>query len=220
MSPVSRRVGAAIAIALAVAAVIAVVNRRALVLPSSDAPDAASDAGRTIGKPDAMVLLDLWSDFQCPSCRQFEARIEPNIVREYVDTGRARLTFHDMAFLGPESINAAVAARCADRQGKFQAYKRLLFANQAAPESGGFDWSRLTELAGSLQLDLPQFTMCANDRSVAAAVSAETQQAYARGVKQTPTLTVSGVPVASVNDWQRVSAAIEAAMASAGAPRR
>jgi len=55
---------------------------------------------------------------------------------------------------------------------------------------------------------------------VAAAVSAETQQAYAKRVKETPTLMVNGVVVASVNDWQSVVAAIEAALGRAATPPR
>ena len=158
------------------------------------------------------MQLDLWSDFQCPSCRLFEARIEPNVVQNYVSNGGARLTFHDMAFLGPESVEAAIAARCAERQGQFQGYKHLLFANQGSRNSGAFGRSRLTEFANSLRVEIEQFTACRDDRSVLEAVSAETGQAYAMHVKETPTLVVNGVTVTSVNDWPSVSAAINAGL--------
>jgi protein-disulfide isomerase len=125
-----------------------------------------------------------------------------------------------MAFLGQESVDAAIAARCADRQGKFWQYKHLLFANQGGRQSGAFAWSRLAEFASSLHVDIQQFTACANDRSILDAVSSETAQAYARHVKETPTLMVNGVTVMAVNDWPSVSAAIEAVLAPDAASRR
>ena len=168
-----------------------------------------------MGRSDASVRLDVWADFQCPACRFFALSVEPRIVTTYVDTGQAVLTFHDMAFMGKESVEAAISARCADRQAKFWPYKRLLYQNQAAKkESGAFSWDHLTEFATSLNLDVQQFLACVDDPSVAGGVSMETGKAYADHVTETPTLMVNGVTVRNAVSWPAVSKAIDAALRS------
>src|SRR5689334_3502866 len=72
---------------------------------------------RTLGSANAPVKLEVYSDFQCPNCELFWTTVEPTVVKDEVATGRAQLIYHDFSFIGPESLAAAVAARCADQQG-------------------------------------------------------------------------------------------------------
>ena len=85
--------------------------------PSDPTPIALAD-GRGIGAADAPVTLDVWADFQCPGCGIFTRATEARIVREYVANGKLRLVFHDYAFIGQESIDAAVAARRQTRRAR------------------------------------------------------------------------------------------------------
>ncbi|MGZ4158725.1 MAG: DsbA family protein, partial [Bacteroidia bacterium] len=85
----------------------------------------------------------MWEDFQCPACGNFTRQIEPTIVDRYVVPGSVRLTFHDDAFIGQESLDAASAARCAGDQGKFWPYHDWLFANQNGENEGQFSRDRL-----------------------------------------------------------------------------
>src|SRR5581483_1346412 len=72
-----------------------------------------------LGRSDAPVVISEWGDFQCPYCRAYTLNTEPSLVRQYVDSGRVRMEWHDFAYLGPESELAARAARAAGRQGRF-----------------------------------------------------------------------------------------------------
>jgi len=72
-----------------------------------------------IGDPDAPITIAFWSDFQCPYCKSFEVGHEqiptpaamPEIVKNYVSTGKAKIVFKDFAFLGPDSDTAALYGR-------------------------------------------------------------------------------------------------------------
>lgn len=69
-----------------------------------------------IGKKDAPVTLIAWEDYQCPFCKAVEVGHEqiptkpamPDLIKEYVDTGKVRIVFKDFAFLGNDSTIAAM----------------------------------------------------------------------------------------------------------------
>jgi protein-disulfide isomerase len=168
--------------------------------------------GRSLGSPDAPVQMDVWADFQCPACDAFTGSVEPYLIDTYIRPGNARLTFHDIATIGNESLGAAIAARCADRQGKFWQYHDLLFANQAAENSGAFTRARSQQFAQSLGLDLVAFTACLDDTDVEDAVRAETLSGLSSGVAETPTLFVNGVIVKPATSSAAINAAVEAAL--------
>ena len=91
-------------------------------------------------------MLDTWEDFQCPGCGNFSRSIEPVVIERYVAAGQLRLNFHDYAFIGQESVDAASAARCADKQGRFWDYQAWLFANQNGENKGWFTRDRLAAI--------------------------------------------------------------------------
>lgn len=149
-------------------------------------------SGASAGVPTAPVTIEVWADFQCPYCGLFAHGIEPTLLRDYAATGRAVLRFRDYAFLGQESLNAAVAARCADRQGRFWAYHDLLYASQSGENQGTFAQGNLVRLAAFAGLDTAAFTSCLSDGTVATEVAAETKEGKSLGIESTPTVRIVG----------------------------
>lgn len=92
------------------------------------------DDPMALGELDAPVVLSLWTDFRCPFCAVFNRETLPDVIAEYVDTGKVRLEVHDVAFFGARSEDAAVAGRAAAEQGRFFEFMREVYA--AAPEDG------------------------------------------------------------------------------------
>jgi protein-disulfide isomerase len=168
--------------------------------------------GRSLGPADAPVTLDLWADFQCPACQAFAFQMEPALIDTYVRPGKVRLNFHDLSFIGPESLGAAIGARCADRQGKFWAYHDLIYYNQGAENSGWFTYDRSIDFARFLNLDVAAFSSCSNDPAIQAAVEADTRAGVDLGVRETPTLFVAGVAIGPVYDWQTIRNAVDEAL--------
>ncbi len=189
-----------------------------LTAPTTPIPASIPRDGRTLGSPDAKVVLDLWEDFQCPFCGTFTGTIEPTIVERYVQPGRLRISFHDFSFIGRESEDAASAARCADQQGKFWDYESWVYANQNGENQGWFSRDRLAGIAGRIGLDPTAWSSCYDGSAQRAAVTAETQVGQAAGVSSTPTLFLAGtlVPLSSFKTWDDLYAAIDAAIAAAG----
>ena len=174
--------------------------------------------GPSIGPADAPITMEVWADYQCPFCGLFAHAIEPGLVREYAGSGKARLTFRDFAFLGPESFDAAVAARCAGRQRSYWRYHDLLFASQQGENQGAFARPNLLTLARVAALDETAFTTCLDDPSVRGAVEAETAQGERLGVDSTPTLRILGPSgselLTGLADHATIAAAVERVSAS------
>jgi protein-disulfide isomerase len=182
--------------------------------PPSPAPVALAD-GRTLGQRDAPVRVDLWVDFQCPACAEFTHFVQPRIVATYVESGDARFNFHDLSFMGTESRDAAIAARCADQQSAFWPYHDLLFANQQPANTGWLTVERLKDIAAVLDLDLDAFALCMDNQAIADAVTAESGAGLNSGINETPALFVNGERVDNVMNGGAVLAAIAAALGDA-----
>src|SRR5215207_9426770 len=87
--------------------------------------------GLTLGDPNAPAKIEVFEDFQCPACKKFTETIEPVVLSELVQTGKAYYVFHNYPFLDrnsatKESHDAANAGLCANDQGKFWEYHDIL----------------------------------------------------------------------------------------------
>jgi protein-disulfide isomerase len=218
ISPVVWLTGAALVLALLVVGVLFIANQHPpaaqIVPPNAPSPVALAD-GKTLGSTGAPVTVDVWADYQCPFCATFSEQTEPQLITTYVATGKARLVFHDYAFLGQESTDAAVAATCAEQQGKFWPYHDYLYANQGFTEnSGAFASARLLQIAAAVGLDQATYDTCIANPATTTLVQQEHQQGLGAGVQGTPTVFVAGKQLTGY-DLATVSAAIDAAVGSA-----
>jgi protein-disulfide isomerase len=143
--------------------------------PTPTPPPNAAD-GPSLGSAAAPVTIEVWADYQCPYCRLDAMVFGGSLERAYVLPGNARIVYRDFAFLGQESIDAAVAARCAGSQdpGAYWRFHDLLFASQKGENQGTFKRENLVTLAGIAALDATAFAACLDEPAVAKAVADET----------------------------------------------
>ena len=158
---------------------------------SGEEREVSPPGSKELGSPDAPVVVEIWSDFQCPYCG-LAARNLKTIEDEYVKTGRVRLVYRHFPFIGEESRWAAQASECAAAQGKFWTYHDLLFAHQKGENEGNFLPGRLRELARQAGLDEEEFKRCFQEERYASVVTEEFNQGRARGIRATPTFFING----------------------------
>jgi len=184
--------------------------------PTVSTPVGLAD-GQALGAADAPVTLEIYSDFQCPACGTLARSLEPLLISEYVTPGNVRLVYRDFAFLGQESIDAAVAARCAARENRFWQYHDYLFANQSGENRGAFSAGRLSAMAEAVGLDMDAYRACIADPTEAQAVLDARETADSVPISSTPTLVIDGgQPIVGVPDYNELSAALDAALAAGG----
>lgn len=68
-----------------------------------------ADDPKAIGSVDAPVVMTEWIDLRCPFCASFSRDTLPALIADYVDTGKVRIEFVDVAFFGTQSEDAQVA---------------------------------------------------------------------------------------------------------------
>jgi protein-disulfide isomerase len=155
--------------------------------PSATPTPAALVDGRPVvfGSPDAPVQLDLYLDFLCPHCADFESDYQP-VLDAAVRDGRAAVRVHPLAFVAPASTPTANAFGCAVQAGYGQSYLRGLFANR------DLDWrdDQLDTLFGQVSgAPAPaSFSTCVRDRQAAGWIASIAAEADRRGVTSTPAL--------------------------------
>ncbi len=130
-----------------------------------------------------MTLVE-FTDYQCPFCRRHSAQTKPQLVKDYVDTGKLRYVLREfpLAQIHPLATTAAEAALCAGDQGQYWAMNELFFADQRklAPED-------LKAHAEGLGLDVAGFSECLDGGKYAQRIQQDLADGIKAGVRGTPT---------------------------------
>jgi protein-disulfide isomerase len=117
---------------------------------------------------------------------------KPDIVTNYIDTGKANLIFVDIAFLGKDSMPAARATYCAEEQGQYWDYHGFLYSNQMTIDNG---WANIDSLKGyayNLGLDMDLFESCIDSEKYNERVQFNTDESTKNGITGTPTFFIVG----------------------------
>ena len=87
-----------------------------------------------LGNQSAKVTMVEFSDYQCPFCGRHFSQAEPQLKKDYIDSGKVKFYYRDfpLSQIHPGAQKAAEAARCAGDQNKYWEYHDLVFQNQTS----------------------------------------------------------------------------------------
>lgn len=152
------------------------------------------------GNSKAKIIIEEYSDFQCPVCARYTREVAPRLDEKYVKAGKVYYIFRYFPFLGPESFRAAEAAACAAEQGKFWEYEHMVFANQRGENLGWFSDDRLIGFATRVGLDRGAFERCLLSGKYRDFIRSAADAGRQRGVRATPTLFINGEKIEGLYD--------------------
>lgn len=140
----------------------------------------------TLGKDNAPITIVEVSDYQCPYCKRFADNTFPQLKKEYIDTGKVRLVFKDLALgFHPHARKTAQAAHCAGDQGKYWEMHDILFKNTRR-----LDEKYLPEYAEAIELNKEKFSACINSQQHLAVIDRNSRQANQAGLTGTPSFII------------------------------
>ena len=166
------------------------------------------------------LKINVFEDFQCPSCKFFEDPIGPYLT-SLITEKKAEVVYHPLSFLGngqkeDESIAASNAAYCAVDEGKFLDFHKALYDVQSTVQNSGFlNDKNLIAIGKKVGISSQGFSDCITNKSKLVNVAASTDSMTRYGVRGTPTTLING------KVWERQSpnfdlnefkAAVEAAI--------
>lgn len=166
----------------------------------------------TMGDPKAPVYIVEYGDYQCPFCLKFWSETEPQLIAEYVNTGKVYFEYRTYPIIGPESFTAAEGSYCAGDQGKFWEFHDTLFTNWTGENVGDFTQDKLIQYANALNLNAAEFESCLSAEKYKGRVEQDKAQAEADGVHATPTLFINEVKVEGAQPFHALKQYIEDAL--------
>jgi hypothetical protein len=136
-------------------------------------------------------VLDLYEDFQCPSCARFEGT-QGQYLESLIADKKATVVFHTLSFIGTESIIAANAGACSADEGKFLALHKLLYQTQPQENSGAWTTEALIAAGGSVGIKSKAYKDCVTNGTYADWVTNVQASAAKADVNSTPTVFING----------------------------
>jgi len=174
-----------------------------------------------LGDAQAAVTIFIFSDYQCPFCGKFFKESELLIRKNYVETGKLKMVYKDLAFLGPESIVAAQAAECAKDQGKYWAYHDAIFEIEIKEfetlgnneHTGNLNKETFKKIASDLKMNTDEFLACFDSQKYAAEVEKDTKEANSIMERpSTPTIFINEKMIQGAYPYNVFSQAIDEAL--------
>jgi protein-disulfide isomerase len=146
---------------------------------------------RVLGNPGAPITIIEYASLTCPHCAHFATDVLPELKREWIDTGKAKLVLRDFPLDGP-ALRAAMIARCAPPD-RFYAFAETFFASQdkwAVSKDYREALARLAKLGG---MGKDEFEACLNNTTLENRIVEQRLVASQElDVNSTPTFFING----------------------------
>ena len=159
------------------------------------------------GNAEAKVTIIQFAEYQCPYCGKARESVQ-RVMKEY--EGQVRFVFRDFPLsFHDRAIPAAVAANCAEKQGKYWPYHDILMANQRALEDAD-----LERAATQVGLSLSDWNTCRQDPAMQAEIQKDMEEGSAAGVTGTPAFFINGLFLSGAQPYEKFKTIIDRELAA------
>lgn len=161
-------------------------------------------ADPVLGNPQGDVTIVEFFDYRCPYCKQAAETVTKVVKAD----GKVRLVLKEYPILGPQSVQAALAALAAQRQGKYAEMHDALMAQR-----GPLDDKVLEKIAGEVKLDLVRWKADLERPELKQRLQAVLLQGREIGATGTPAFIIGDKMIPGAVDAEALKAAIAEARA-------
>ncbi len=188
---------------------LAVGSSLGLRIPSAKADEVPLyDDDRIVGSPDAPITIIEYASLTCPHCASFHANTYPELKKQWIDTGRAKLVFRHFPLDGL-GLRAAAVSNCLEGDRHFGFIEILMKSMQ--------QWARaadptkaLAQISALAGINQEQFEKCFNDEAEMDKILARRTEANTEfNVNSTPSFLVNGRLVTGALDFTAFNRLLE-----------
>jgi protein-disulfide isomerase len=154
--------------------------------PAQASGIAEVDTHNAFGSKLAPITMEVYSDFQCPACKQLFKTTNQPLIDNYVNTGKVYLIHRDFPLpMHSHSREAASYARAAAHIGKFETVEQALFQNQEKWEASGDVKGTVAAVLSAAEMKKVQALV--DGKSLEPLIEKDKQAGQMIPVSQTPT---------------------------------
>ena len=170
-------------------------NPQAAAQPQQPTKGAATvDDDPVLGDKNAPITIVEFSDYECPFCKRHFDETLPQLVKNYVDTGKVKIVYRDfpLSFHDPMATKEAIAANCAREQGgdkKYFEFHDEIF-KRTTSNGNGLNDEKIQTIASDLGLNTSKFSTCLSNQAHTDEVIKDIADGTAAGASGTPTFVV------------------------------
>lgn len=170
---------------------------------TAQAPGVPSDTSATTTLDDDPVLGDRkkatvaiveFSDYECPFCKRFHDETFDKLVKEFVDSGKAVISFRDfpLSFHDPLATKEAAVAECVRKAKGDKAYFAFGKAVYAGTQGGGkgLGEGKLDDLIRNAGADPKAVNACAETEAVKEEIAKDITDGGQAGISGTPSFVI------------------------------
>ncbi|MGB6200338.1 MAG: thioredoxin domain-containing protein [Candidatus Acidiferrales bacterium] len=150
----------------------------------------ALTAAKSLGSSSAPIRIDEFSDFECPSCRNFYENTLRAVIDNYVSTGKVFVVHHDFP-LHPHSRDAARWANAAAAAGEFEPVEQALFGKQDDWGATGKIEPVLANVLSAAEMKKVETIYQQDASQLDAAVESDIALGHSKNVQGTPSIYVT-----------------------------
>lgn len=168
----------------------------------------------TFGDKDAPVTVVEFGDFKCPSCKAWGERVYPELVKDFIETGKVKFSFVNVLFHGKESTLASIAAESVfERKPEvYWDFHQALFDAQPVENHDAL-WvtpERILEIAsGFPEIDQALLKDDMEQQATMDNVKIDDELVREAGVSMTPTIVINGKVMEDPFDYEAIKSTIE-----------
>jgi protein-disulfide isomerase len=167
-----------------------------------------------MGDPNAPVTVVEFGDFKCPACKAWSENFYPQLVKDYVETGKVKFAYVNVLFHGEESKLGSLAAESVFKQNpeSYWMFNKEMFKAQPSENHDAL-WitnEKILEIASSIpNIDVEQLEEDLNNQTEIEAVNKDTHLVEEFEVQLTPSIMINGTMVEDPFDYEQIKQLID-----------
>ena len=158
---------------------------------------------RIVGNPDAPVRIDEIVSLSCPHCANFYKNVYGDVIKNFVDTGKVYIVYHDFP-LNRQALEAAAIARCLPEK-QFHKFISLLFQTQEKWKHDKKYPKMLYQNAKLAGLSGEMIEKCVNSKEIHEIITKDIDY-YIKtfNIKSTPSLVINNKEVLGYTPYEKL----------------